>query len=293
MTQYKFDRLRPEYQKLWSEMTVTKEAAATAQARKVIASKAKYKAVEAETTVPWFVVGCLHMRESNGNFNTYLGNGQPLDRVTTIVPKGRGPFPSFLAGAVDAISIEGLDKIRDWGPEHVAYACEKFNGFGYRSPARDIPSPYLWGGTSVQERGKFVSDGVYDPNTMDPQIGAMAVLKQIMALDPEARFKQSAPPEAPQAQPSTPLSPRADDTEAEVKPLVKSKGIWGGILTWLTANGGIFAGLFDKLATKEGLIIFFTILVLSSIGLFLVIKGRIDVQAIMKHLSNADEGADK
>ena len=34
---------------------------------------------------------------------------------------------------------------------------ETFNGFGYRAPTRNIPSPYLVGGTSVQKRGKFTA----------------------------------------------------------------------------------------------------------------------------------------
>jgi lysozyme family protein len=143
VAQYSFAKLRAEYQRLWSEMTVLKEAAAEKQARKVIANKARYKQVEQETTVPWFVVGCLHMRESNGDFDTYLGNGQPLDMVTTIVPKGRGPFDSFLDGAIDAITLEGLDKITDWGAEHVAYPVPQYPvpvpvGRDQRSGARQV-----------------------------------------------------------------------------------------------------------------------------------------------------------
>lgn len=286
MTQYSFERLRPEYQKLWEQMTVTKDAAATAQARKVIANKVRYQEVEAATNVPWFVVGCLHMRESNGDFGTYLGNGQSLRMVTTIKPIGRGPFQTFMAGAKDALAIDGLDKIKDWGPEHVAYACESFNGFGYRSPSRNIPSPYLWGGTSVQRCGKFVQDGVYSADVMDTQIGAMAVLKEIMALDPEARFKAPGPKSTPAASApqETPLSPKADDTESEVKPLAKSKSIWGGVIQWVS---GSFAAI---LAFLQGLPPWLIAVIVAAllVGLYMVIKGRIDVQAIIKHLSDDD-----
>jgi lysozyme family protein len=55
---------------------------------------------------------------------------------------------------------------------------ETFNGFGYRAPTRNIPSPYLVGGTSVQKRGKFTADSHYDPSVIDPQIGGLAILKQ-------------------------------------------------------------------------------------------------------------------
>lgn len=53
--------------------------------------------------VPWEVIAVIHQRESSGNFNTYLGNGQALNKKTTIVPKGRGPFSSWEEGAIDAL----------------------------------------------------------------------------------------------------------------------------------------------------------------------------------------------
>ena len=45
-----------------------------------------------------------------------------------------------------------------------------------------VPSPYLWSGTNVYTRGKFVRDGVYDPNAVSAQIGAVALLKRMAAL---------------------------------------------------------------------------------------------------------------
>lgn len=305
--QYAFATLSDEYRSLWARMNVTKAAEAGGQARRIISPSAKgrYQAASALTArnggtpVPWFVIGCLHMRESNANFNTWLHNGDPMRRngqpaKTVNVPAGRPPNPdmSWEEGAFDALVVcEQLDQIKNWGPEHVAYAAEKFNGFGYRSPSRNIPSPYLWGGTSVQKPGKFVRDGVYDSSVMDPQIGAMAVLKQIMALDPDATF-DAEPKEAPVAPPAidepAPISPKADDTESEVKPLRKSKSIWGGIGGWLTSVGGSFIGLFEKLDNAYTLTAFLVIVVLATVAAYLVIKGRIDVQGIIKHLSQDD-----
>jgi hypothetical protein len=154
-----------------------------------------------------------------------------IEAPTVHQPAGRPPNPavSWEEGAYDALVVcEQLDKLTDWGPERVAYAAEKFNGFGYRSPSRNIPSPYLWGETSMQQKGKFVEDDKYDPTVMDPQIGAMAVLKQMMALDPEVRFDAAkpSPPEPPEIPPvdtPPPPSPKAIDTESEVKPAAKSK----------------------------------------------------------------------
>jgi len=288
MTKYTYTRLAKEYESLWSSMQVTEVQQARAQAARVCAAGAKtrYKAVEARTGVPWFVVGCLHMRESTGDFSTYLGNGQPLDRRTTIVPKGRGPWPNFEEGAYDAlVTVERLNEIEDWGPAHVAYAMEKFNGFGYRNPSRNIPSPYLWGGTNVQKRGKFVRDGVYDPNTMDPQIGGMAVLRQIMEIDPEARFPKAKLKEKALPAPQSPqTSPKAEDSEVEVKPLVKSKTIWGGALQAVT---GFVASV---IAFVQGMPPWLVALIVVAIlvGVWLVVKGRIDVDRVVRHLSSDD-----
>lgn len=300
MAQYSFEALKDEYLDLWDRMKVLKVNEANSQARRIItpAAKSIYKAVEVTTGVPWFVIGCLHMRESNGRFDTWLHNGDPMRRngvpVRTVnVPAHRPPDPnvSWETGAYDALVVcEHLDLIKDWGPEHVAYAAEKFNGFGYRHPSRNIPSPYLWGGTSVQKRGKFVRDGFYDPNVMDSQLGAMAVLKQIMELDPDARFEVTRPrprivkPEPKEAPP--PLSPRADDGQSQVQPSKKS--FWGAIMSWLGGNGGILAAVFDKLDNPYTLAALVIVVLATSIGLYLVLSGRLDTTKIMKHLSRDD-----
>lgn len=291
MAQYTFGRLRAEYDRLWAAMRVVKSREAAAQARKVINSKPRYKAIEKTTGVPWFVVGCLHMRESNGNFDTYLGNGEPLNRRTRLVPKGRGPFATFEAGAYDAlVTVEHLDQIKDWSAAHVAYAMETFNGFGYRHPSRNIPSPYLWGGTSVQKPGKFVRDGIYDPTVMDSQVGGMAVLRAIMDMDTSARFNASPPvihDDVRPAEPSPQLSPRADDTESQVKPVTKSKTLWGGIGQFFTTAGAAIVAALAGVPWQVWAIV----LVAGLVTLWLVLKGRIDVQKIIQHLS-ADDTAE-
>ena len=290
MTPYTLERLRPEYLDLWQKMEIRPEKviSATTAAQRVIHSKARYQDVEARTGVPWFVVGCVHYRESNFDFNSYLGNGDPLNHPTTNVPKGRGPFATFEDGAVDAlITVENLDEIKDWGPEHVAYGFEKVNGFGYRGPTKNIPSPYLWGGTTVQKRGKYISDHVYDASVMDTQLGGMAVLRKVMEIDADARFR-SAPvtttlPVPVPANPTPPLSPRADDTESQVKPLGKSKTIWSSIVQWVTSNTAIVFAFVDK--HPEIVIGFVGV---SSILLYLVISGRVDAQKVIKHLTLDD-----
>jgi lysozyme family protein len=184
-----FANYRDGYLDLWRKMTVTKLADARKQVDLIRKHASVYKQVEAATGVPWFVVGVIHLREAGpqdvGRWKCILHNGQAIvgtGRKSTIVPIGVGPFATWHEAAVDALKQEGFIGV-DWkndGIARVAFFSEKFNGFGYRSPSKNIPSPYLWGGTSVQKRGKYVRDGVYDPYTMDPQIGTMALLRVIM-----------------------------------------------------------------------------------------------------------------
>lgn len=287
MPQYAFERLCPEYTLLWARMQPKPERATVINrtARKLIAHKAQYQAVEASTGVPWFVIAALHNRESDADFDTYLGNGEPLDRVTKLVPKGRGPFASWEEGAIDALRLDGLDHVTDWSAERACYEIEKFNGFGYRNPARDIPSPYLWAGTNVQKPGKFVADGRYDPRALDEQLGAIPVLREIMALDPEASFATAAPPAAPAPEPERqpPRAPRADDTETQVKPLGKSTTVWNSIWLWLVANGASL-----KAFIKEDPWVCVAIAAISILLLWMIVSGRLTQQKIMKHLSQDD-----
>jgi lysozyme family protein len=301
MPQYRFERLRDEYARLWAAMHVVKGVEAARQARGIIGHKDRYKTVEARTGVPWFVVGCLHMRESNADFSTWAHNGDRMRHngvpVRTIhVTKGRPPDPNvnWEEGAYDALVVcERMNEFTDWGPERVAYAAELFNGFGYRHPARNIPSPYLWGGTSVQKRGKFVQDNVYDPKEMDPQIGAMAVLKMLMELDAEAQFHAAPPASVPDHEPAPyepvpPLSPRADDTETRAKPLHKSRTIKGIILTYGTTAWGMLMGFIDKLHDPYYLAAFLGLLAVGAFGVYLAVTGRINVQKLVAHLSDDD-----
>lgn len=304
MAQYRYERLRSGYAALWAGMRVLKTAEAIAQARHILDHRARYKAVQTLTGVPWFVVGCLHMRESGGSFTTWLHNGDPMmlyhgEPVQTVhVPAGRPPDPnvSWEQGARDALATcEHLDEIRDWCPERVAYAAELYNGFGYRNPRRNIPSPYLWGGTSVQKPGKFVRDGEYDAGTMDPQLGVMAVLWTLMQICPEASFGEpapEAPPVAPKAEPvPSPISPKADDTETHEPPLTRSRTIWGGITSLLATVASTVAGFFDKLDNPYTLAAFIALLAAGVLAAWLVISGRINVQKVVAHLSEDDTHA--
>ena len=207
-----FENIKAEYERNWSNMRIrpARVEVANETARKALRGKDIYKQIEARCGVCWWFCALLHSRESDFDFDTYLGNGQSLHRVTTIVPKGRGPFASFVDGAVDALQLEGYVGARDWSIAKVLFRLEKFNGFGYRG--RSVNSPYLWGGSNIygppeQRAGKFVSDGVFDSNKVDPQLGAAVILQAMIALDPSITLE------------GTPSSPGHIEPEESLAPM--------------------------------------------------------------------------
>lgn len=168
----------------WNKMSIpaAKGPLFKAVADRLLFQRPRYEAVskalkEKGYTIPWEFIAVTHQRESSGNFNTYLGNGQPLNKKTTIVPKGRGPFTSWEEGAIDALvnAAPYAAKNKDWTIGGTLEMLEKYNGLGYA--AKGLPSPYLWAGTNQYSKGKYVRDGVYDPNHVDTQLGCAGLLK--------------------------------------------------------------------------------------------------------------------
>ncbi|RXT48938.1 peptidoglycan-binding protein [Bradyrhizobium betae] len=208
-----FDRIKDEYERNWSNMKIRPSHADEANhaANTAIKSKDIYKQIEDKTDVPWWFVAILHSREASFNFNKYLGNGQPLNRMTTIVPKGHGPFTSFAEGAVDALRHEGFIGARDWGVARTMFRLEQYNGFGYRG--RGINSPYLWSGSNIygppeQRGGKFVGDGDFSSGEVDKQLGAATILRAMMELDSSINL-DGAPTLGGQLEPEERIAPMA------------------------------------------------------------------------------------
>lgn len=176
-----FESMRRGYGNLYARATIRPEHLASARriAAKLTANKARYDSIAVSIGCPWWFVAVLHQMESDADFNTYLGNGQRLDRVTTMVPRGRGPFKTFEAGALDALREMKMDQVPEWSIERVLFEIEHFNGFGYIS--RGINSPYLWSFTSLYSKGKFLekpgAKSWFDPNAVSTQCGAAAILK--------------------------------------------------------------------------------------------------------------------
>jgi lysozyme family protein len=185
----RFEQVASGYANLWAKAHVRpdKKAAVQALAQKLLANKAIYQSIETQTKVPWLFTAAIHYRESNCNFGTYLGNGQDLDRVTTEVPKGRGPFKSFILGAVDAYNLEHFSTI-DWTVSRkarLAYEAEEFNGEGYYR--FNINSPYVWSFTDLYTVGKYSSDGRFDPELVDKEAGCVALWLELAELDADVK----------------------------------------------------------------------------------------------------------
>lgn len=193
-----FQSLKSEYETDWANLTIRPSRLddANTVARRAINGKTTYQQIQQRTGVPWHFIALCHYRESNFDFDTYLGNGQSLHRVTTIVPKGRGPFDSFVEGAVDALRIQDFVGASDWSIARTLFRLEAFNGFGYHG--KGVNSPYLYGGSTLYgpteaRAGKFVRDHVFDPNVVDPQLGTAVVLHAMMTLDPSITIDGNSP----------------------------------------------------------------------------------------------------
>lgn len=210
--QHPFEILAPEYAQQIARATILPEhehELAHVCERLIKDEKVYQKLSDATPNkIPVAFLMALSEREMDGNLHCYLGNGQALSRVTTIVPKGRGPFfgpNAFIDGAIDALTLDGLTEITDWSLPRTAYESELWNGWGYRS--HGIPSPYVFGATALQEPGKFIEDHVYDSKMMDPQLGTIAIIEELFRIAPELRFADAiekvdnAPPIVPMPAP--------------------------------------------------------------------------------------------
>jgi lysozyme family protein len=117
----------------WSVAKITRGPEFAPVAKRLVAAKDRYQSVSRRTGVPWFVIAVIHEREASQNWNTQLGQGDPLNRVSTHVPKGRGPFPTWEDGAYDALALCApfAAKWRDWTPGGTMTLLEEYNGLGY------------------------------------------------------------------------------------------------------------------------------------------------------------------
>lgn len=193
-----YEQLREEYKHLFAECVILPHwtERATIAARCIIDAREQLEEVERITGVPWQVIGVIQGMEAgfvqgdNGiwrlNLKRHMHNGDPLTARTVRVPPGRPaagtpPF-TWVQSAVDAIKLKGLDRVQEWATAKVLYIKEGFNGWGYRWWHPEVLTPYLWSGTNLYKRGKYVEDGKFVASAVSGQIGAAAIMKRLEEL---------------------------------------------------------------------------------------------------------------
>lgn len=157
-------------------------------AAKLVANKDAYLQVQALTNVPWFVVAVIHEREASRDFSRSLAQGDPWNRKSVHVPVGIGPFKSFNDAARYSLvnCPPKAGRWTDWSPGGTCVILVEYNGLGYAN--KGLPSPYVWAGTNQYIKGKYVRDGVFDPNAVDAQLGCAGLLIEMMKLDASIKF---------------------------------------------------------------------------------------------------------
>ncbi len=151
------------------------------------ARRARYEEVARRAGLPAPLVAAIHWRESTGDFNTYLHQGDRLGRPAVHVPRDIPVFHDWTEAAVHALDMKSTlreaMRITTQTTDLAALAtyAEHYNGLGYHYRGR--PSPYVFSGTDQYSRGKFVRDGVYSSRTRDRQLGVVAMIQYIRAME--------------------------------------------------------------------------------------------------------------
>jgi lysozyme family protein len=219
--------LRREYTLLYKSCLIrpARKAVVDGIVRGLAAKRARYEKVAKALGMPWYVVAVIHSMEAGGDFTRHLHNGDPLSARTKHVPAGRPrtgkpPF-TWEASAIDALTLKGLDKWKDWSIPGTLYKLEGYNGFGYRDRHPQVLSPYLWSFSNHYTRGKYVADGKFSATAVSQQCGAALLLKRLQeggraAVEQGPRVLQLANPHM-----------TGDDIRAAQKLLSKNKfGSW-------------------------------------------------------------------
>lgn len=195
------DALRQQYQALFDGCVVNpaQMAAVNHLATSIAQNQGHYQSVAGPLGIPWYFVALIHNMECSLNFRSHLHNGDPLSARTVHVPAGRPvsgqpPF-TWEQSATDALTYQGFANHSDWSLPALLYRLEAYNGFGSRN--HGINTPYLWSSSNHYTRGKYVADGVFDPNAVSTQIGGAVILFQmrqngIVSFAPAARAAAAA-----------------------------------------------------------------------------------------------------
>lgn len=211
--------LQKQNDERWHKAVVTR-AGFNAKAKIAFANKSRYVNIcrmlrEHGSNIPdsaWVFIAVVHNRESGMDFTTHLGQGDPLNKKTTHVPAGRGPFfgpDAFEMGAVDALVFcapFAAIANKDWSISGMLTYLERYNGLAYANVG--VASPYVWAGTNIYDPpsgrgGKVIKDhGPIVWSVVDKQLGCAGLILAIQALDPDTIFDDV---QSPPLQPVLPV----------------------------------------------------------------------------------------
>jgi lysozyme family protein len=192
--QHPFQVLRPEYERRLASLKVTRRSEVNRVAEKLCSDDVleHYLPVAAATNVPVIFQAATFERESSTDFRCSPAQGDPWKLISTHVPRGRGPYKSWIQCAIDSYERERVGVLAPgvtrWDAAYFCWKVEAFNGFGPRNHGR--PSGYIYAGTDQYDPptgpgGKYASDGVWVPGMVDKQLGALPVALAMIRLRPE------------------------------------------------------------------------------------------------------------
>src|SRR5258708_5599611 len=153
-------------------------------AQRIFPSRIDYESVSVDTGVPWWFIGIVHYREADLSWSASIAQGDQWNKISRHVPPVRGPFPNCHEAGIDALvkCPPFTARWTDWSTGGALTAFEAYNGFGYEQYHHEN-SPYNWGATNHEERGKYVADGQYSPAAWDNQIGSAALMKALFEIE--------------------------------------------------------------------------------------------------------------
>lgn len=188
-----FEALKAGYERDLLSFRITDMPQTIETAKRVLRGKDRFLPVQEQLKIPAIWMMASFEREASSNFNLSPAQGDPWRRKSVNEPKGRGPFSSWEASALDAYRF---DRIQDfpadtWTWAFAAYTGERFNGFGFRN--HGIRSAYLWAGTNMYTIGMYISDGSWRPGVRDHRVGIIPVMRLMNQLDPTLHLVDALP----------------------------------------------------------------------------------------------------
>lgn len=135
----------------------------------------EYRQISDRTGVPAKLIAAIHFREAGGNIEKSIRDGSDLnerdfveDAVDAINNSG-GRWLQFKQGIGMGANTANLLAMLQF--------AEFWNGTGCADNGRI--NPYLYSGSNIYTKGKYTSDGVWDPNFVDKQPGVFYLLSQV------------------------------------------------------------------------------------------------------------------